>query len=145
MDKNTTNKTNWQKAVEMLLSANVAQELIDAKIKDLKGNKERFDALLPLLSENGLEFKKRRSISVDNTPTLRQYFGNQIAELLIQRKELSNSIKKIDIKDFENKPFSQLTKEELKIAAAYSNSQDNSEKLKSIDEKLEKLGVKLFL
>lgn len=80
-----TNKANWEKAKDLLLTNGVTEEEINNKLANKNNNKEKFEALNELLIEKGLELRKKVS---NDYPTIQEYFGKRIADLLIRRKEL---------------------------------------------------------
>lgn len=139
-----TNKSYYEKAIELLKKNGIDEHYINELIKQVneddikKANKLKYKIIKPLLEEKGLldkvERKARKQQSTDIT--LEAYFGKKIASLLIRKKELEEEIylqSNIDISSIidkikENK---ELTSQEMKLFT------ENYKKKNSINKKLE--------
>lgn len=128
------NKSNWEKAQDLLFANGVLQTTIDNLLLGMETNKEKYNALSPLLEEKNLSIKKE-----DNTPTLKDYFGVRIAQLLVKRKEIV--VKEIDITDLNSKVYGEFTPEDKKRVIAFEYYKKSLSKLKQIDEELKKEGI----
>lgn len=133
-----TNKANWEKAKDLLLTNGVTEEEINNKLANKNNNKEKFEALNELLIEKGLELRKKVS---NDYPTIQEYFGKRIADLLIRRKELLD-IECLNIDRLKDKSIEELSISELqKIIKFKSNKKANNE-LDKIYKSLEEFGIK---
>lgn len=131
-----TKKANWEKIV-LLLKGNGATDLeINATIKDATTNKEKEAALVPLQEKYHVSLKK----NAEKYPTIQEYFGKVVADLLVRRKEIL-TMKKINIKKFSKKSLEELTIEEQRQYLTYLQNQEQLKELEDIDNKLVEKGL----
>nr|WP_303917356.1 hypothetical protein [Bacteroides intestinalis] len=133
-----TKKSNWEKLKEFLLKNNISENSINEKIANKNSSQEKYKALEELLTVHNLKFIE------DNSPTLNNYFGKVIADLLIERKKII-SLNKIDISKLENKTVKDLSNKDLTIINELSKYKNAQKKLESIDKALEKKGIRINL
>ena len=130
------NKANWEK-ISLLLKGKGATDIeINTAIKDATTNKEKELSLAPLQEKYHVALKT----GAEKCPTLQEYFGKIIADLLIRRKELINT-KKVNINKFAKKSINELTVEEQKQYLIYLQNQESMDELEEIDDKLRAKGL----
>lgn len=143
----TTKKANWEKAKELLLSNGVEEQTINQKIANINNNIKKYEALKELLKEKNLEIQiekrvrktKKRNDNVSPT-TLQDFFGEEVAKLLIKRKELL-SITEINIDELKDKKIEELSKEQLLQIIKFKENIEAKNELKKIDELLKDKGI----
>lgn len=133
-----TNKANWEKAKDLLLTNGVTEEEINNKLANKNNNKEKFEALNELLIVKGLEFRKKVS---NDYPTIQEYFGKRIADLLIRRKELLD-IECLNIDKLKNKSIEELSISELQQVIKFKSNKKANNELDKIYKSLEEFGIK---
>lgn len=133
-------RTSWELGVSALKEKGVSQETIDIVLKDNKSNKSKFEALKPLLKKHKIFLNIG-----DNTPTLQEFFGKEIANLLVRQRELSTQIgdsialeKKIKSKNVEE-AIKDIN--DKKILLEYLQNEANIAELKIINKDLENKGL----
>ena len=131
-----TNKANWEKIALLLKGKGASDIEISTTIKDANTNKEKEAALAPLLEKYHVSLKK----NTDKYPTLQEYFGKIVADLLVKRKELLNT-KKVNIHKFSKKSLEELTIDEQRQYFAYLQNQESLSELEEIDNKLKAKGI----
>lgn len=131
-----TKKTNWEKIVLLLKGKGASDLEIDVALKDAVKNKEKEKALIPLQEKYHVSLKDE----AEKYPTLQEYFGKFIADLLIKRREILNR-KKINIHKFAKKSLEELTVEEQKQYMMYLQNQESLKELEEIDNKLIEKGL----
>lgn len=139
-------KANYQKAIEKLKEKGITDDVINNALNGCADNKAKFEALKPLCEENAIVFDKKgeknnNENNKDKSPTLEQYFGKSISDLLIKRKALINSITIKDIDNLLTKPINELTAEEIADVQRKWENDKNKKLLKNIDTKLENKGI----
>lgn len=133
-----TNKANWEKAKDLLLTNGVTEEEINNKLANKNNNKEKFEALNELLIEKGLELRKKVS---NDYPTIQEYFGKRIADLLIRRKELLD-IECLNIDRLKDKSIEELSISELQQIIKFKSNKKANNELDKIYKSLEEFGIK---
>lgn len=133
-----TNKANWEKAKDLLLANSVTEEEINNKLANKNSNKEKFEALNELLREKKLEFRKKAS---NDYPTIQEYFGKRIADLLIRRKELLD-IECLNIDRLKDKSIEELSISELQQIIKFKSNKKANNELDKIYKSLEEFGLK---
>ncbi|MFP5130232.1 hypothetical protein ACJEEO_07245 [Phocaeicola coprocola] len=133
-----TNKANWEKAKDLLLTNGVTEEEINNKLTNKNNNKEKFEALNELLIEKGLELRKKVS---NDYPTIQEYFGKRIADLLIRRKELLD-IECLNIDRLKDKSIEELSISELQQIIKFKSNKKANNELDKIYKSLEEFGIK---
>lgn len=131
-----TNKTNWEKIALLLKGKGASDIEISTALKDATTNKEKEVALSELQEKYHVTLRK----GSDKNPTLQEYFGKIVADLLIRRKELINT-RKININKFSKKSIDELTLEEQKQYLIYLQNKESLTELEEIDEKLRAKGL----
>lgn len=131
-----TKKANWEKISLLLKGKGVSDIEINSAIKDATTNKEKELALSPLQEKYHINLKK----SLEKNPTLQEYFGKIVADLLIRRKEILN-LKKVNINKFSKKSLDELTPEEQKQYFIYLQNKNSLNELEEIDNKLGAKGI----
>ena len=131
-----TKKANWEKIVLLLKGKGASDLEIDSTLKDAVTNKEKENALVPLQNKYHISLKK----DAEKYPTLQEYFGKVIADLLVRRKEILTR-KKINIQKFSKKSLEELTLDEQKQYMIYLQNQESLKELEDIDDKLMDKGL----
>ena len=131
-----TKKANWEKISLLLKGKGVSDIEIDTAIKDATTNKEKEQALSPLQKKYHVSLEK----SSEKNPTLQEYFGKIVADLLIRRKEILN-LKKVNINKFSKKSLEDLTADEQRQYLIYLQNQNSLSELDEIDNKLKAKGI----
>ena len=131
-----TKKANWEKIVLLLKGKGASDLEIDSTLKDAVTNKEKENALIPLQEKYKISLKKES----EKYPTLQEYFGKVVADLLVRRKDILNR-KKINIQKFSKKSLEELTIEEQKQYMIYLQNQESLKELEDIDNKLIEKGL----
>ena len=134
------NIPNFQKIANLLIKKGCAEDRINSLIADKNSNKEKQKALEPLCAEFDVHFEPRKKTIISTNTSLKDYFGVTIAQLLVERKKLSQ-LKDINIDEIKTKNFENLNDEEQKQLYSYLQIQKDKKRLDEINQKLVEKGV----
>ncbi len=135
-----TNIPNFQKMINLLKQKGCEEQRINSLIADKNSNKQKQKALEPVCEEYGIKFEPRKKTILSVNSSLKDYFGVTIAQLLVERKKLSQ-LKDISIDAFKTKNIENLNDEEQKQYYLFLQSQKNKKRLDEINQKLVEKGV----
>ena len=136
-----TNKTNFQKAVDILVANNVNPSEYENIINDERlSNKEKFEELKKILLNHKLNIPQRKKANLGLN--LRQYFGVYICNLLIEKKQIMDNIEdSINLDDLKSKNPLDLTLDDISRLAKAKKKTTEIQRNKEIDKELAKLGI----
>lgn len=141
-------KPRWESAKDKLVASNVTEETIMNLLKNKESNAEKYKALIPLLKENNIvsDTKKEHNNNLkEKIVTLEDFFGKNIAKLLIEQKKLRLEIDESLILD--NKLESKNVKEAFEDASnkellyKYLQNDIKKKRLEEINKELEYKGI----
>ncbi len=136
----TTKKSHWELAVNALKEKGVAQEIINSALNGKEKNKDKFEALNPLLEQYKIDINVG-----DKTPTLQAFFGREIANLLIKQKSLFSQIgdSSILVTNIKSQNIEDVLKdtEDKEALLKYLKNESKIEELNKINKELEKKGL----
>lgn len=135
-----TNIPNYQKIANLLKEKGCEEERINSLIADKNTNKLKQKALEPLCLEFGIKFQPRKKAILSVNSSLKDYFGSTIAQLLVERKKLSQ-LKQISIDSIKSKNVENLSVEETKQLFSFLQFQKDIKKLEEVNKKLVEKGV----
>ena len=135
-----TNIPNYQKIVNLLKEKGCEEERINSLIADKNSNSQKQKALDPLCKEFGVRLEARKKSILSINSSLKDYFGVTIAQLLVERKKLSQ-LKDVNIETFKTKNFENLNNEELKQLYSFLQVQKDKTRLDKINQKLIEKGI----
>lgn len=135
-----TNIPNYQKMINLLKEKGCEEERINNLIADKNSNKQKQKALEPVCLEYGIKFEPRKRTQLSVNSSLKDYFGATIAQLLVERKKLSQ-LKEISIDEIKTKSLENLNDEEMNQYLSFLQYKKDKSRRDEINQKLVEKGI----